>query len=95
VGRGNLLPRSPGLGNWELACRHMAQRPFNPTSMFEETLECLPSAERIVVTRDYDRDTAFPAYVEFYDSVESLLQQDYECEEIKGFRVCERRVSTP
>jgi hypothetical protein len=39
--------------------------------MFEETLECLPSAERVVVTRDYDRDTAFPAYVEFYDSVES------------------------
>jgi len=95
VGRGNLLPRSPGLGDWELACRHMAQRPFNPTSMFEETLECLPSAERVVVTRDYDRDTAFPAYVEFYDSVESLLQQVYECEEINGFRVCERRVSTP
>ena len=94
VGRGNLLPRSPGLEDWTLACRHMAQRPFNPESMFTETLECLPTAERIVVTRDYDRDTAFPAYVEFYDSVEAILEQAYTCEETDGFRVCERRTST-
>lgn len=92
VGRGNLLPRSPGLQEWTLTCRHMAQRPFNPPSMFTETLECLPGAQRIVVTRDYERDTAFPAYAQFYDAVEALLAQDYSCQEANGFRVCERRL---
>jgi len=90
VGRGTLLPRSSGLEEWTIACRHMAQRPFNPTSMFDETLECLPTAERIVITRDFDRDTAFPEYVEFFDQVEALIARDYSCEETGGFRVCTR-----
>lgn len=93
VGRGNLLPRSSGLEDWTLACRHMAQRPFNPDTMFTETLECLPRAERIVVTRDYERDAAFPTYVTFVDAVEELLATDYTCKESRGFRVCEQRGS--
>lgn len=90
VGWGNALPRSSGLEDWTLACRHMAQRPFNPEEMFDETMTCLPSAERIVVTRDFTRDTAFPAYAAFVDQVESLLSEDYACEETDGFRVCTR-----
>ena len=91
VGQGNLVPRSGGLTDWQLACRHIGQRPFNPTWLFDETLDCLPSAELIVVTNDYGRDPAFPDYTAFVDGVEHLLVREYVCEEVPDFRLCQRR----
>ena len=93
VGWGNALPRSGGLGDWELACRHMAQRPFNPESMFAETLDCLPSAEMIVVGPDYGEDPAFPEYTEFVRATEALLAEHYDCRQDGDFRLCIRRDS--
>lgn len=90
VGWGNQLPRSGALGEWEFVCRNLAQRPFNQQWMFDETLECLPSAELVVVTNDYAKDPAFPAYSTFVDSVEAMLARDYTCDEVDGFRLCTR-----
>ena len=40
--------------------------------MFDETLDCLPTAELVVVTRDFEQSDAFPEYATFYDTVEAL-----------------------
>jgi len=91
VGFGNLVPRSGGLGDWDLVCRHIGQRPFHPQWMFDETLACLPTAEMVVVTNDYGPDPAFPVYTSFVESVEEILSRDYNCEMVDGFRLCTRR----
>lgn len=90
VGWGNMLPRNGGLSEWDFVCRNLAQRPFNQQWMFDETLECLPSAELIVVTGDYAPDPAFPAYSAFVESVEKLLERDYTCVADGSLRLCER-----
>lgn len=90
VGWGNLVPRTKELPGWTVACRHIAQRPFNPKIIFDETIECLPSAELIVITNDYGRDPAFPEYTAFVDSVEALVDQQYTCTQVPNFRLCER-----
>lgn len=90
VGWGNRIPRSGGLAGWNFTCRHLAQRPFNPQWMFDETLACLPTADLIIVTNDYGPDPAFPAYIEFVESVERLLSDDYTCSTEGDFRICRR-----
>lgn len=91
VGFGNAVPRSGGLEKWDLVCRHIGQRPFHPTWMFDEMRDCLPGSETIVVTNDYGRDPAFPSYSAFVESVESLLAAHYTCLEDGDFRICTRR----
>lgn len=90
VGMGNALPRSGGLGEWSLVCRHVGQRPFNPQHVFTETLDCLPNAELVVIGPDYGTDPAFPAYSEFVDGVEALMVKDFTCEQAGNFRLCSR-----
>lgn len=91
VGQGNLVPRSGGLDGWQVVCRNIAQRPFNPQWMFDETVACLPAAELVVVTNDYGPDPVFPAYNAFIDSVEAVLASQYDCEQVPDFRLCTRR----
>ncbi len=91
VGQGNLVPRSGDLDGWQVVCRNIAQRPFNPQWMFDETVACLPSAQLVVVTNDYGPDPAFPAYNAFIDSVEAVLAAQYDCEQVPNFRLCTRR----
>lgn len=88
IGFGNLVPRSGGLEDWTLVCRHIGQRPFHATWMFDETIACLPDAELVIVTNDYGPDPAFPDYTAFTDSVEEILARDYTCDEVQGFRLC-------
>lgn len=90
VGWGNLIPKSGMLEEWSLACRHVAQRPFNPQNIFDETIECLPSAQLVIVTNDYGFDPEFPAYNDFVSQVEVVLEEGYTCEQVPDFRICRR-----
>ena len=87
---GESVPRASGLEEWTIACRHVAQRPFNPEEIFTETLECLPNAETIVLTRDFGPEPNFPAFDAFIAGVEALTSQDYTCEQIETYRICAR-----
>jgi hypothetical protein len=96
VGEGNLVPRTGGLDGWTIACRHIAQRPFEQETTFHETLACLPSAGLVVVTEDNSPDSAFPANNQFLASVNSLLAKGYDCKDYQGFRsfrVCRKAAS--
>ena len=85
---GELLPRSPGLEDWTIACRHVAQRPFNPEVVFTETLECLPTAQTIVITRNLDPDPNFPAFTRYVEAVQALVSEGYECTDTQIGRIC-------
>lgn len=87
---GESVPQAAGLEQWTIACRHVAQRPFNPEEIFTETLECLPQADTIVLTRDFQPEPNFPAFDAFIDGVENLTASDYTCEQVETFRICTR-----
>ena len=88
---GETVPQASGLEDWTIACRHIGQRPFNPEYLFDETLECLPSSEVIVVSQNLDSTSAFPAYDEFRAGVRAVLEDDYRCEEVSTFLICDAR----
>ena len=88
---GETVPQASGLEKWTIACRHIAQRPFNPEEVFDETLECLPSSEVIVVSQALDVTTNFPAYDAFIAGVRGKLDEGFVCEENAGLLICESR----
>ena len=88
---GETIPQASGLEKWTIACRHIAQRPFNPEEVFDETLECLPSAEVVVVSQALDVTTNFPAYDAFIAGVRGTLDAGFVCEENAGLLICESR----
>ena len=87
---GESVPQAAGLEEWTIACRHVAQRPFNPEEIFTETLECLPSADMIVLTREFAPEPNFPAFDAFIAGVEELTASQYSCEQVETFRICTR-----
>ena len=88
---GETVPQSSGLEEWSVACRHIAQRPFNPEEVFDETIDCLPSSEVVVVSQNLDTTSNFPAYDAFLEGVGAILDEGYVCEETAGFLICESR----
>jgi len=88
---GETVPQSPGLEEWTIACRHIAQRPFNPEQIFTETLECLPSSEVIVAPQNLESTSTFPAFDEFRAGVRSILDEGFRCEEVSTFLICDSR----
>lgn len=87
---GESVPQAAGLEEWTIACRHVAQRPFNPETVFTETLDCLPQAEVIVLTKELGADPAFPAYTRFLEGVQALTNGEYTCEQVETFQICTR-----
>jgi len=91
IGSGYALPKSGGLGDWQVVCRYVAQRPFNPQKVFDETIACLPTADLVIVTEGDGPDTNFPAFNDFYTRAGELLAEGFDCEQEGDFRLCTRR----
>ena len=88
---GETVPQANGLEEWTIACRHIGQRPFNPGYLFDETLECLPTSEVIVISQNLDSSSPFPAYNQFLSGVQEVLDEGYRCEEVSTFLICDAR----
>lgn len=88
IGYGNLVPRSFELTDLELACRHIAQRHFDPPRDFDETLDCLPSADIIVFAPDALEREGFPEFNAFLAESRQFAQQNSTCRKEQGFTVC-------
>ena len=85
---GETVPQSSGLDEWTIACRHIAQRPFNPQEVFDETLECLPTSEIVVISKDITTESEFPAYDAFLAGVRDVLGERFTCEQVETFSIC-------
>ena len=90
VMQGAGMPRSPGLEEWELACRHLAQRPWESDELLQESLDCFPTAEVLLVPKDFAPVDSPPAYSRFTQSVAELLDSEYSCEPGTVNTVCTR-----
>jgi len=88
--QGGGLPRSPGLEDWELACRHIAQRPWESDELLSESLECFPTAEVLMIPRGFTPASEPPAYRRFTESVAELLERDYVCTDASSSTLCVR-----
>ena len=87
---GETIPQSPGLDDWTIACRHVAQRPFNHPSLFDETIDCLPTSDVIVISKDITGESAFPDYDAFLGTVSDLVQTQYSCTQVETLTICRR-----
>jgi hypothetical protein len=87
---GETVPQASGLEDWTIACRHIGQRPFNPRELFDETLECLPTSDVIVISLNLNSTSALPEYDEFRAGVKRILDEGYRCEENSGLLVCQK-----
>lgn len=90
---GETVPQSGGLEEWTIACRHIGQRPFNHRILFDETLECLPTSETIVISQDLTTTSAFPAYDEFLAGVRSVLDEQFSCQQVETLTICRKSMS--
>jgi len=88
IGYGNLVPRSFELTDRELACRHLAQRHFDPPRAFDETLDCLPNADIIVFAPDALERDGFPEFNEFLVDAGQFAEDNTTCREERGFAIC-------
>jgi len=88
IGYGNLVPRSFELTDWELACRHIAQRHFDPPRNFDDTLDCLQSADIVVFAPDALERDGFPEFNEFLVNARQFAEDNATCREEQDFLVC-------
>ena len=88
IGYGNLVPRSFESTDRELACRHIAQRHFDPPRNFNETLDCLPSADIIVFAPDALERDGFPEFNDFLAESRQFADANRTCRKEQGFTVC-------
>ena len=91
ISQGNLAPRSFSFSGWSLACRHIAQRHFDPVRNFDETIACLPSADVVVIAPDVEPRDGFDRFNAFLDQARVLSEEDRECTDVDGFRICRKR----
>lgn len=84
------LPRSPGLEEWELVCRHIAQRPWESEDLLTESLECFPNAEVLLVPLELGIPETPRPFNRFLLAVRDLLESDYRCSPGTQNLVCER-----
>ena len=91
VVQGAGMPRSEGLEAWTLACRHLAQRPWESEELLRESLACFPSAEILLVPQDFVIAQQPEEYRQFTRAVDDLLQREYACTTAVVHEVCVRR----
>ncbi len=89
--QGGGLPRSPGLEEWDLVCRHIAQRPWESAELLQESLDCFPNAEVLLLPRDFAPANEPEDFAAFTRSVADLIASDYICVEGRVSTVCSRR----
>jgi len=91
VVQGAGMPRSPGLEDWDLVCRHLAQRPWESAELLQESLDCFPTADVLLIPRDFAVSPKPPAYRRFLQGVQTLLNEEYVCTPGIANTVCTRR----
>jgi len=80
-----------GLREWDLACPRFHQYPFDPPTVFDDTIACLAGAPVVLVAGSPQPVPGRPAWNGFLADVEGLLSRRYACERAGDDRICLRR----
>lgn len=79
-----------GLRDWDLACPRILQEVWESTELLQPTLDCLPTANVIVISREVEPLPEFPDWSTYVAGVEALVAKDYVCKQTDAGRVCRR-----
>lgn len=80
-----------GLGDWHLQCRFFGQTSLTPPRLLDELLECLPTAQVILVASDFPRRGLSGSWGEFVDEAWLILDSHFQCESREdGIQLCRR-----
>ncbi len=91
VGQGDDNGHAFGLDEWTLECPRFMQFWWEPESVLERSLNCLPTAEVILVAPSGASASNLPeVWNDYIASVESLLTDQYQCKNELGYKVCRR-----
>jgi len=80
-----------GLGNWKLVCPRFHQYPFDSAQVLDGVLDCIPSAEVIVVSPTAVPVAGNATWNTYLDRVETTLHAHYSCALSGVERICTRR----
>ena len=80
-----------GLGEWHLQCRLFGQSTLTPPDLLDELLECLPSAQLVLVAPDFPRTGSGGDWREFVNQAWRILDSDFTCVSSEdGIELCRR-----
>lgn len=79
-----------GLREWTLACPRIFQEVWESKELLQPTLDCLPSANVILISKEVEQLVDFPDWSHYVAGVESLVADQYDCQETDAGRVCRR-----
>jgi hypothetical protein len=91
VGKGNDAGHAQGLQDWTLACPYFGQSDLDPKSLLDSTLNCLPSANVILFAAEALPLPGVPAWNEYLEDVQALLERDYRCVAGAPGRICTKK----
>jgi hypothetical protein len=79
-----------GLRDWTLACPRIYQEVWEARELLQPTLDCLPAANVILISKEVQRLPEFPDWSAYVAGVEALVAKDYVCHQTDAGRVCRR-----
>mgnify|MGYP000521085073 CR=1 FL=1 len=95
VGGGNEIGWGRLIRGFDLACPNFHQHAWESREWLGRTLECLPNAQLIYVSRGELVPTESPSpWNEYLNSIEDLLRDNYTCNETFGGEICTQRSNT-
>jgi len=88
-----------GLRNLKLACPYFHLYPSAPIAektFFKKTLDCLPSADTIVISSTFSpmlnvRSMSNTPWIIFMSNVSQLLEKKYDCKKINEVTICSKQ----
>lgn len=91
VGQGDDGGHAFGLQDWKLACPRFHQYWWESVDILESSLDCLPSAQVILVASSANNAVTTDRWAQYLSNVDELLKRDYTCKPINYDRICVRK----
>lgn len=93
IGTNDDYGSATGLREWTLACPAFHQYPYDPEFRLQSIVECLPTADAVVVSpAGLKWLAASPVeegpFADFLTSVEAILDQDFTCSPFESVLLC-------
>jgi hypothetical protein len=92
LGTGNDRGFARGLEEWTLKCRYFGQSTLNSNHVLNETLECFPGAQFVIVDADFVELEGANSWNAFVRASESILDAEFSCEKSAESRICIKRL---
>jgi hypothetical protein len=91
AGSNDTSAHAVGLADLQLVCPRFQQYSLDPAAILDETAECLPRADALIVDDTVRPETGEPAWNAYVAKVRALIATGYDCVRTPTSQVCVRR----